>query len=73
MKSRTATRARAVQAENFRQGIARRPWTECSSVGRPVLDAAAGWDEFLPLAGGAGEPSSLEPLPNFGEMAPHIM
>lgn len=73
MKSRTATRARAVQAENFSQGVTRGPWTDCSSAGRRLVEAAAGWDEFLLLASGAGQPSSLEPLPNFGEIAPHIM
>lgn len=71
MKSRTATRARAVQAENFSQGVTRGPWTDCSSAGRRLVEAAAGWDEFLLLASGAGQ--SLEPLPNFGEIAPHIM
>lgn len=73
MKSRTATRVRAAQAENFGQGVTRRQLTDCSSAGRPVVEGAAGWDEFLLLPGGAGQPLSFEPLPNFGEIAPHIM
>lgn len=72
MKSRTAAKERAMQEDNFRQGITRRRLADGLLAGRPVVDAAAGWDEFLLLASKAVRPAPLEPLPNFGEIAPHV-
>lgn len=73
VKSRTAIRAQAVTVENCRQAGRGRSWQDNSSAGRPAVDAVTGWDEILLLAGGVGQPSTVEPLPNFGEIAPHIV
>lgn len=73
MKSRTALRARAVPVGNCRQTGRGRSWPDSSSAGRPAVDAVTGWDEILLLAGGVDQPSTVEPLPNFGEIAPHIV
>lgn len=72
VKSRTAIRAGAVPVGNCTDASHSRSRLDSSSAGRPAVDAVTSWDEIL-LAGGAGQPSSIEPLPNFGEIAPHVV
>lgn len=73
MKSRTAIRARALPLENRWQAGHGKLWPDSVSADRPAADAVTGWDEILLLADGVGQPSSVEPLPNFGEIAPHVV
>lgn len=64
----------AAYAGKLLEGVTSRSWTGCSSAGqRTKVDSSPDWDEFLLLASLQRQQTTFEPLPNFGESAPHVI